>query len=163
MNRLLACAAGLLLSALSLSAVHAQPLEVTDAWVRQGPPTAQVLAAYMKLKNPGAQTIVLSGASSPQFERIEMHRTEVVDGIARMLPQEHLKIPPGGEAVLQPGGLHLMLINAKQPLTEGAKVRIDLHLDAATRMAIEVPVRPDAKMTNGKEDNMDHSQHQHQH
>lgn len=161
MNRLLACAAGLLLSALFLSTAHAQPLEVADAWVRQGPPTAQVLAAYMKLKNPGAQAVVISGASSPQFERVEMHRTAVVDGIARMQPQEHLTIPPAGEAVLQPGGLHLMLINAKQPLAEGAKVRIDLRLDAATHMAIEVPVRPDAKMTDGKEGNRDHGQHQH--
>ena len=159
MNVLLSSAAGVLLSALLSFPVHAQPLEVHDAWVRQGPPTAKVLAAYMTLKNPGAQAIVISGASSPQFERVEIHRTEIVDGVARMIPQQHLRLPPTGSVALEPGGIHFMLINAKQPLAEGDKVRIDLRLDADTRMAVEAIVRPDAGMADG----MDHSQHQHSH
>lgn len=156
MNRLFSSAAAVLLAALSASSV-AQPLEVSDGWVRQGPPTAKVLAAYMTLNNPGAQAIVISGASSPQFGSVEIHRTEIVDGVARMIPQEQLKIPPGGHVTLQPGGLHFMLIDARQPLPAGGKVRIDLRLDADTRMAVEVPVRPDA----GMDDGMDHSGHQH--
>ena len=159
MNVLLSSAAGVLLSALLAFPVHAQPLEVHDAWVRQGPPTAKVLAAYMTLKNPAAQAVVISGASSPQFERVEIHRTEIVDGVARMIPQEQLKIPPAGTVTLEPGGLHMMLIDAKQPLGADAKVRIDLRLDADTRMAVEAPVRPDA----GMQDGMDHSHHQHSH
>lgn len=156
MNTLLASAAGVLLSALLASPVMAQPLEVNDAWVRQAPPTAKVLAAYMTLNNPGPQAIIVSGASSPQFEHVEIHRTEVVDGVARMIPQQQLKLPPAGIVVLEPGGLHLMLIDAKQPLAEGDKVRIDLRLDADTRMAVEATVRPAAGMADG----MDHSQHQ---
>lgn len=159
MNRLLSSTAAALLAALSVSPVCAQPLEVTDGWVRQGPPAAKVLAAYMTLNNPGAQAIVISGASSPQFGSVEIHRTEIVDGVARMIPQEQLKIPPGGHVTLKPGGLHFMLIDARQPLPAGAKVRIDLRLDADTRMAVEVPVRPDAGMDGGT----DHSGHQHGH
>lgn len=153
MNVLLSSAAGVLLSALLASPIHAQPPEVNDAWVRQGPPAAKVLAAYMTLTNPGAQAVVISGASSPQFERVEIHRTEVIDGVARMIPQQQLKLPPAGSVMLEPGGLHLMLIDAKQPLAEGDTVRIDLRLDADTRMAVEAPVRPDAGMSDG----MDHN------
>jgi hypothetical protein len=145
------------LLALAGTLAQAETLNVSDAWVRQGPPTAQVLGAYMTLANPGAQEIAITSASSPQFETVEIHRTEIVDGMARMIPQERLAIPAGGRVALEPGGLHLMLINAKQPLAADATVRIELRLEGGGSVTVAAPVRADAGMHDG----MDHSHHHH--
>ena len=155
MNRhpLLALAFALSFAAAPLQA--AEPLNVSSAWVREGPPNTAVLAAYMRIENPGATDIAIVAASSPQFERVEIHRTEIRDGIARMLQQDRLVVPAGGSVELEPGGLHLMLIQAVQPLARGAQVEIDLQLNDGGRQQIGAEVRPST------DDGMDHSHHHH--
>lgn len=135
---------------------HAEPLTVSGAWVREGPPTTAVLAAYMQIDNPGAQDLTLVGASSAQFETVEIHRTEVVDGVARMIQQERLTVPAGGGVSLEPGGLHLMLIQSRQPLTQGDVVDIRLRLEDGT----EIPVGAEVRKADAA--GMDHS-HDHGH
>ena len=157
MNRRLFLSLCSVLAALAAFPALAESLNISNAWVRQGPPTAQVLAAYMTLENPGTQAVAIIGAGSPQFETVEIHRTEIVDGMARMIPQERLNIPAGGRVALEPGGLHLMLINAKQPLAADATVRIELRIEGGDSLTVDAPVRADAGMHEG----MDHSQHHH--
>lgn len=157
MNRRLFLSLCSVLAALAAFPAQAEPLNVTNAWVRQGPPTAQVLAAYMTLENPGTQVITIIGAGSPQFETVEIHRTEIVDGMARMIPQDSLAIPAGERVALEPGGLHLMLINTKQPLAADATVRIELRIEGGDSLTVDAPVRADAGMHEG----MDHSHHNH--
>lgn len=157
MNRRLFLSLCSVLAALAAFPALAESLNISNAWVRQGPPTAQVLAAYMTLENPGPQAIAITGASSPQFETVEIHRTEIVDGMARMIPQERLTVPAGGRVALEPGGLHLMLINAKQPLAADAVVRIELRLDGGGSVMVDAPVRADA----GMHEDIDHSHHNH--
>jgi len=45
-----------------------------------------VLAGYLTLHNPGDRAVTVVGAESPDFERVEIHRTELRDGVARMRP-----------------------------------------------------------------------------
>jgi len=152
-----------LLSALTLSllgsvypfAAQAEMLNITQAWVREAPPTSAVNAAYMHIANPTAQEHAIIGASSPQFDVVEMHRTEIVDGMARMLPQERLVVPAKGNVSLEPNGLHLMLIQAKQPVKAGDHVEINLRLEGGGTQKLDAEVRP--AMAEG----MDHSHHQH--
>lgn len=153
-NTYAALAFGLCLLNTPLSA--AETLRVSGAWVREGPPNAVVLAAYMRIENRSASDAVVVGTSSPQFQRVEIHRTEVRDGIARMLPQERLRIPAGAAIELQPGGLHLMLIQPAQRLESGAQVEIELQLDGGRRQQVAAEVRPAANSSG-----TDHSQHQH--
>lgn len=149
-----ALAFGLCLLTTPLSAAEA--LRISGAWVREGPPNAAVLAAYMRIENRTASDAVVVGADSPQFQRVEIHRTEVRDGIARMLPQERLSIPAGAAVELQPGGLHLMLMQPAERLESGAKVEIELRLEGGGRQQVAAEVRPAANSSG-----MDHSQHQH--
>lgn len=135
---------------------HAEPLTVSGAWVREGPPTTAVLAAYMRIDNPGTQDRTLIGASSAQFETVEIHRTEIVDGVARMIQQDRLTVPAGGSVSLEPGGLHLMLIQSRQPLAQGDVVDIRLRLEDGTEMPVGAEVR------KAEAAGMDHS-HDHGH
>lgn len=136
---------------------QADELTVSGAWVREGPPTTQVLAGYARITNPGTQDITIVGARSPQFDTVEIHRTEIVDGMARMLAQPQLVIPAGGNVALEPGGLHLMLIQAQKPLVSGDRVEIQLQLNNGTQLRVDAEVRPDPDAGAG----MDHSHHHH--
>ncbi|MFA7388717.1 MAG: copper chaperone PCu(A)C [Thiohalobacteraceae bacterium] len=145
---------GLCLLTTTLSAAEA--LRISGAWVREGPPNATVLAGYMRIENRTASEAIVVSADSPQFQRVEIHRTEVQDGIARMLPQEHLTIPAGAVLELQPGGLHLMLMQPAQWLQSGAQVEIELRLEGGGRQQVAAEVRPAANSSG-----TGHSPHQH--
>lgn len=125
------------------SALADAPLRVEDAYIAAAPPTAPVMAAYMTLHNDGTDEITLSGVSSPQFDRVEMHLTEVVDGVARMAPQSSLKIPGGGSIVLKPGSYHLMLMNPKVSITPATPVELRAETSAGA-FSINVPVKRNA-------------------
>lgn len=118
---------------------------IRDAWVRQPPPGANA-AGYLTLHNPGAKAVAVVGARSPVSDQVELHRTVVEDGVARMRPVERLEVPAGGEIVLAPRGLHLMLLEPKA-LQPGDRVQLTLELEDGETVSTEAEVRkqsPDA-------------------
>jgi copper(I)-binding protein len=141
------------------AAQAADGLMIADAWVREGPPTARVLAGYLRLMNHSDAPITIHGVESEAFGRVEMHRTVVEDGVARMLPQDSLTVPAHGELVLEPGGYHLMLIEARTPLRAGDQVTLTLDLGDAGHQELSLPVRKGEPGMNG----MDHGQMHHDH
>ena len=118
-----------------------QSLQVTDGWVRAGPPGMMVLAGYFRLTNTSTQDVVVTSVSSPDFKMVEMHRTVVKDGVARMEAQEQLKVPAGGELELVPGGLHLMLMHPVRTLGVGDIVTLKLQVRGSDTTSITVPVK----------------------
>jgi periplasmic copper chaperone A len=68
---------------------------VSGAWVRAVPPTAQMTAGYLSVHNPGPEPLVIVGAESPLFGSVEMHGTEMTDGVARMRQQNAVTVAPG--------------------------------------------------------------------
>ncbi|MCB1553723.1 MAG: copper chaperone PCu(A)C [Xanthomonadales bacterium] len=111
----------------SMSAARADTrIEVRDAWIRQAPPGAMMLAAYAELANTGDQTVRIAQAGSAAFGVVEIHRTIEEDGISRMRPAGVLEMAPGDAIRLAPGGLHLMLMQPRSDLKAGETVVIDL-------------------------------------
>ena len=125
----------------AFTAGAAPTLSVEDPWVKEGPPSARVLAGYMTIRNGSSQTQTIIGVSSPAFAMVEMHRTEIQDGMARMVEQERLKVPASGQLSLEPGGYHLMLMGANRPLREGDTVEISLQPENGEAVVIQAPVR----------------------
>jgi hypothetical protein len=103
---------------------------VSDGWVRAAPPTARVLAAYLTIRNPGGEAVVLDGATSPDFARVELHEMRMDDGVMRMRKLERLDIAAGGELVLEPGATHLMLFEPRRALARGDTVSLSLHFES---------------------------------
>ena len=64
----------------------------------------------------------------------------VEDGVARMGRVESIEVPSGGQVVLAPRGLHVMLIRP-QPLRSGDEVELTLALDDGSTLSVVVPVR----------------------
>jgi copper(I)-binding protein len=102
-------------------------LEIDDAWIRQAPPGMNMTAGYMTIENKTGEAVALTGASSKEFGRIELHRTEVKDGMATMLPQNQVDVPAGGKAMFMPGGLHMMMFDPARELKPGDQVMVELQ------------------------------------
>lgn len=132
----------LLFFSLSLSLISsAMDIQVQDPYVRAVPPGSPVTAAFMKLSNQGSEKRALVDASSPASEVVELHTHTQVDGVMQMRRVDSIEIPAGGQTLLEPGGLHLMLINLKEPLPAESQVEITLTLDDGSLIELNIPVR----------------------
>lgn len=102
---------------------------VLDAHARAVPPGQRNSAAFMRILNPGDQPRALVGAESPVARVVELHTHRMEDGVMKMRRVERIDLPAQGETALKPGGLHLMLIDLKQPLKQGDSVDLRIVLD----------------------------------
>ncbi len=99
---------------------------IGNYWLQAAPPNAQVMGAYVELSNNTNKTITLSGAYSPAFEMAMIHKTVIVNGIAKMLHQDEIKIETGEKLVFKPGSYHIMLMQPKFKINQGDKIKIHL-------------------------------------
>ena len=99
---------------------------VDNAWLRAAPPGSPMLAAYVELTNTSQQEMKLIGAYSPAFSMTEIHKTVIIDDMARMREQKEITIQPGQSVRMEPGGLHIMLMRPQQQIQVGDSVRICL-------------------------------------
>jgi copper(I)-binding protein len=134
-----------------LTACNQAPKEsfsTEGAWVREAPPNASALAGYVTITNNTKQDRILTSAKSEQFNAVEIHRTIVENGVAKMRRQKDLPIPTGGSLVLEPGSYHLMLMTPKAGFKANDLVTVTLDLksgDDIKQLAIILPVKkPDS-------------------
>ena len=121
----------------------AQPVAVRDAWVRAPAPGQNVAGAYMELT--GRVRSALVAVASPVAARGEMHSTMMEDGVMKMRPVGRIELAVGQPVRLEPGGLHAMLVDLKQPLKPGEKVTLTLTFQGAdfnrTVLTVQAEVR----------------------
>jgi copper(I)-binding protein len=115
----------------------ASPLVAQDAWVRVTP-AADMAVAYVTLRNVSATAVT----QSPIAGHAMIHETKVEGGQSKMRPHEQLVVAPGATIKLEPGGLHVMLHDLKQPLTVGQKVPLVILLAGGGTLQVTAAVRP---------------------
>lgn len=134
----------LLIAALGLSSAvlagSADDVAVVDPYIRLAPPNATATAAFMVLKNKGANEAKLVKVANPASKLSELHTHLNDNGVMRMRQIPEIVIPARGEAVLQPSGLHIMLINMQAPLSEGQVVPLTLGFADGSSKSVEVKV-----------------------
>jgi hypothetical protein len=118
------------LAVLASAGVYAQCLpEFKDGWVRIPPPGGMGMAAgFGQFHNGCAQPLKVTAARSGVFADVSLHETTQTNGVSRMRAVPELTLPAGKSVALAPGGLHLMLMDAKAPLQEGAQVPVTFTL-----------------------------------
>jgi hypothetical protein len=124
---------------------HAAGLDVHHAWVRLPPPVSDTAAAYMQFHNPAARDVRIVGVSADVAMSAMMH--SMADGTMKALPT--LTVPAGGRVAFAPGGMHIMLMGLKHPLSAGETVHIELRYADGSRQRMTAVVRdarPDAGM-----------------
>lgn len=133
-----------------IGSVQAIELHVEDAWIRTAPPKAPARVGYLHLHNPSAEMVTLLGVTSPQFEKIEMHRSSLKDGMMHMEKVDKIDVPAGSELRLEPNGYHLMMTGHRLPLATGAQVTLKLQWSNGSSQDVIAGVRPNKDKESGK-------------
>ncbi len=102
--------------------------QLRDGWLRLPPAPMPMLAGYGRIDNDCTSAATVVAAHSPAFASVELHESRLVDGVSRMRAVPQLHIAPRGRAKMQPGGLHLMLMEPAQPLQAGDRVEVAFTL-----------------------------------
>lgn len=128
MNFLIALAAVPLFVVANSSVANAasNDIVIANAWVKASEYSdhvAGMTGVFAKITNKTSKTITLIGGSSSFAPMIEVH--QVVDGVMSK-KDGGIKIAPGKSATLQPGGLHVMLMNLSKKILPGTVVDLKL-------------------------------------
>jgi copper(I)-binding protein len=111
--------------------------EISD--VRIGQPTGPNAALYLTATSNGAPDRLL-GATTSVAASVDLHETTMgSDGTMSMARIDRLDLPADGSLVLEPGGYHLMLVDADR-LEVGETVEVTLIWETAGEMAVEAEV-----------------------
>ena len=116
-------------------------VRVVDGWVRQPPVSMPMLAGFGRIENPCREARVVVGVRSDAFADVSLHETRIVDGVSRMRPVPRLTVPAGGSVELQPGGLHLMLVQPRGALEAGDSIEVVLELEGGQTRAAGFELR----------------------
>jgi len=116
-----------LLMAAFFSSVALADVTVSDLQVRELLPGRSMTAGYMSLMNNGSSAVDLVAVSSSAFADIELHEHVHSDGMMKMQQLDKVHLEPGQQVIFQPGGLHLMLFDAKAGLKVGQAVPMRLQ------------------------------------
>lgn len=109
------------------------PLVASDVEITKPMPGRNMSAGYFVLTNNTDTAIRITGVTSPQFGRVEMHQTTLEDGISRMREIDELVVPARGSITFERGGKHLMLMRAQEL---GQTVALQLFSDDAPVLSI---------------------------
>lgn len=116
-------------------------LVVQEAWSRQ-PPGTDVAAVYLTVRNPTSKPITIVGIESSVAGHAMIHETKTEGGQSRMRAHEQLVVAPGETVKFEPGGLHVMLHDMKQPVAVGQNIQLVLLLADGSRIPVAAVVRP---------------------
>jgi hypothetical protein len=152
-----------LLWALPLAGASAHEYKIGDLtiqhpWARASIGAAKAGAAYFVIVNEGTEPDRLIATATPVAKRAQLHTHLIEDGVAKMRPVEAVEVAPGAPTVLQPGGLHVMLMGLTAPLEEGGRFPLTLTFERAGTLEVEVYI--DAP-TSGTESDDDQQSHDH--
>ena len=163
MNRILGLVTTLFLGSLSFAHAHGVTvgtMEIIHPAIPAPPAGAKSAAGYLEIVNAGDAADRLLGVETAIAKRAMLHATDHgADGVARMIHLDAIDIPADGTVLLEPGGLHIMLMGLTGPLTEGDMIPATLVFERAGRVAIEFSVDAPAGTDHSR---MDHSAAGHQ-
>lgn len=119
----------------------AHDLRVDNAWIRLAAAPSGPSAAYFTIQG-GKADERLTGVTSPQAARAEMHQTMTGDhNMTMMAPLKEVLVPAGGTVTFAPGGRHVMLFGLDPAAAPGSEVRLDLVFAGGRKLSTEARVR----------------------
>jgi len=116
-----------------------QVVRVTGGWTRAVAP-GMTAGGFLLIENRGAADRLI-GARSDVADRVEIHRTTIENGMARMEKVSVLPLPFGSTR-LEPGGLHLMLVDVRRALAADERIAVTLTFENAGELPAVLVVLP---------------------
>lgn len=143
----------LVVSAVALSALvsgcggTSDGLAVNDVWARASAGMQNAGAVYMTIvAGESSDQLIGVAVEDSVAMKAEIHETTTVedgDGQSMMTMQQVslIDVPAEGEAVLEPGGYHVMLMQLAEPLVDGDEFTVTLTFEEAGDVEVLAEVR----------------------
>jgi copper(I)-binding protein len=120
-------------------------ITVENQWSRTSPGMTSAGAAYMDITASETDRLIGASVDSSIAAMVELHETTMNDeGAMMMQPVTSIDLPAGQTVKLEPGGLHIMLMQLTEPLETGQVYTLTLQFAETGDQEIEVEVREEA-------------------
>jgi copper(I)-binding protein len=116
-------------------------LTIDGAWARASMAGMKMGAGYLTVTNGGAADDELLAVTTPAADEVQIHRSQMQDGVMRMREVGATSVPAGQRIRFLPGGLHLMFMGLKAPLEAGQTVPVTLQFREAGEVTVSFEVR----------------------
>ena len=117
---------------------------VKEPWVRATVSAQKATGAFMQITS--AQDARLVEAKSPVAGVVEVHEMVMEKDVMKMRAIKGLDLPAGKTVELKPGGYHVMLMDLKEQMKEGATVPVTLVIEGKDKkrstVELKAPVKP---------------------
>lgn len=117
-------------------------ITVEDAYARSSGMSAKAGAAFMTIKNAGDLDLTIVRAESEAAKKVELHTHISGDnGVMQMREIEGgIKLPAGGEHVLERGADHIMFMGLNGPFKDGETISVTLFFEPEGNLTLDIPV-----------------------
>ena len=152
-----------MLTALGLAAAacggdDSASVDVDGAWARTSPMSAEAGAAYFQISSDEADVLIGASVDPSVAGRVEIHETQMMsmeenddamemdDGememgdVMQMVEVGMVDLPAGETVSLEPGGLHIMMLDLAEPLENGDTFELTLDFETAEDQVVTVTV-----------------------
>lgn len=129
-----------LLAAFTVPSAAMAEVEVSDPFARAVPPSQPNSAVFLTLNNTGDEPVALQSASSSAAGVVELHTHRHIDGVMQMRKIPQITLNSNEKLVLEPGGLHIMLIGLNQKLIAGEQIDLTLNFSDGSTQTLNVDV-----------------------
>ncbi len=137
--------------ALTGATLHAQTVEVKDAWIRATVQGQKATGAFMKLTAKDGAKLV--GVASPVAGVVEVHEMKMEGDVMKMRAMTALDLPAGKTVELKSGGYHVMLLDLKTALKKDSTVPLTLVFKdgkgVESKVELQLPVSTSAPGGHG--------------
>jgi periplasmic copper chaperone A len=115
-------------------------LSVSDAWAYPID-IGSAGGVFMTITNGTGEADKLLEARTDKAMMVQLHTMAMVDGSMKMQQVPEIAIPAGGQVVLKPKDLHVMMMNLVTSIEEGEKFPVILRFEKAGEKTVEVTVK----------------------
>lgn len=115
-------------------------IAIAHPYARATVPGQPTGGAYLRLENNG-NSDKLMAVKAAVSQSIEMHTASMDGDVMRMRQVDAIDVPAHKTVVLQPGGVHIMLVGLKAPLKEGDSFPMTLKFEKAGEVTVDVKVQ----------------------
>ena len=115
---------------------------VSDAFVRAAP-AGGVSAIFMTITNTTASGATLVAVRTDASNQVEIHRTQEGEaGMSERVELDNGLAGPAGDSVtLEPGGLHVMLLDLQRELVEGDSIEVEYEFASGGMFSNRVAIQ----------------------
>ena len=121
--------------------MQGEGIEVSDAWARPGA-EGRMSAAYFLISNFNTEADKLVSVETEVAGAAEVHESyEREEGMMGMREVPELDLPAQSTIRFEQGGLHVMLMDLTQQLSDGDTFQLTLAFEKGDSVTVDVPVR----------------------